>query len=66
MKLVHCVYMKNESYIGIDLLVDVYLLVFENIYIELNYFLHSLKDRDLTLNFVGSNSFVIYKLLMLT
>jgi hypothetical protein len=29
---VHCVYMKKESYIGIDLLGDVYLLVFENIY----------------------------------
>jgi hypothetical protein len=26
-------YMKKESYIGIDLLGDVYLLVFENIYI---------------------------------
>jgi hypothetical protein len=37
-KLVHCVYMKNESYIGIDLLVDVYLLVFENIYIYIYLF----------------------------
>jgi hypothetical protein len=46
---VHCVYMKKESYIGIDLLGDVYLLVFENIYyiyIYLNYCLHSSKDRD--------------------
>jgi hypothetical protein len=58
---------EKESYISIDLLEDViYWCLRIYIYIELNYFLHSSKDRDLTLNFIGSNSFVIYKLLMLT